>query len=70
MLKINKMSNPSTIKITFKAKDSTRSFYIMKTESWLQLVQYIEANLKDVEINKLRKFWIGEFSVFFLQIVR
>lgn len=54
------MSN-QTIKITFKSKDSMKNFYVMHTDSWIQLLQAVEMNLKDIaEINKLRKFWIGK----------
>ncbi|KAL5279124.1 SQSTM1.2 family protein [Megaselia abdita] len=51
------MSN-QTIKITYKSKETQKHFYVMSSSTWAQLVQQIEPNLQEVEINKLRKFWI------------
>lgn len=68
MLSTQKSDKMATIKISYKSKELQKNFYVMNTtDSWVHLVQLVEANIKDVDINKLRKFWIGEL-LFFHQI--
>lgn len=53
-----------TIKITYKTGEDSKHFYVLQAPSWTSLMQSVESNIKDEEINKLRKFWIGECFIF------
>lgn len=60
--------NREAVKVSYKSKDFKKNIYIFNSNFWDDLVHRImqELHLKTVEIEKMRKYWIGKTFSFLL----